>query len=252
MLLHFLKYKNFSIDETIAHRAIIVGSQAENRRVRGLLSDAGVRLDLLGFVSPDADDTNHPQYLGKPDNLQSLVKIYRANEVIFCGQDISNQAIIQQMTTIGQAANYKIVPPNSRHIIGSNSKNTAGDYYSTDTIFNINQSRHRRNKRLFDLLVCLLVVLLLPVLFFSKNKRQLFLKNWFGVLSGTYSWVGYTFFKKNDLSVQLPTLKPGVFSPIDAFPHQVVDEQTAARLNYLYARDYSSYRDGEIVFKNLV
>lgn len=262
VLLHFFKYKNFDIDETVTHRAIIVGSEPENRRVRNLLSDAGVQLDLIGFVSPHATDSSHPQYLGKVQQLQKLAILYRANEIIFCGQSIDNQTIIQQMTTIVQAANYKIVPPNSRHIIGSNSKNTAGDYYSTDTIFNISQNRNRRNKRMFDLFICLLVVLLLPVFIFLKKRGHLFLKNWSKVLSGKYTWVGYTFFskkekpqsgkKKNNLSVPIPALKPGVFSPLDAFPAQNVDDTTAARLNYLYARDYSSYRDAEIVFKKIV
>lgn len=51
------------------------------------------------------------------------------------------------------------------------------------------------------------------------------------------------------LNSQLPSLKPGVLSPTDAFPGKQLDEATARRLDFFYAKDYEIGRDLEVVRK---
>jgi hypothetical protein len=47
----------------------------------------------------------------------------------------------------------------------------------------------------------------------------------------------------------LPKIKPGVLSPLDALKLKNVNEPTITRLNFLYAKDYSATGDVEIILK---
>ena len=65
---------------------------------------------------------------------------------------------------IGTSVDFKIAPPESLSIIGSNSINTAGDLYTIH--FNsIGKESNRRNKRLFDVVSSLLLLITFPLWF---------------------------------------------------------------------------------------
>ena len=71
------------------------------------------------------------------------------------------------------------------------------------------------------------------------------LRGWPAVLLGRKTWVGYAPSPQN---VTLPRLRPGVFSPLDTAQLQQPNEQTVARLNFLYAKDWTLWRDVEAVW----
>nr|MBP7535290.1 glycosyltransferase [Chitinophagales bacterium] len=166
LIIHFVQYKSLAIDHTPKTRAVIVGSLAECKRVNALLHQSGVQLDLIGYVQTTNDNTTQtdPLFLGNTQQLKEIAAIYKLNELIFCGRDLPSQQIIQFMIDIGQTTDYKIVPQESLSIIGSNSKNTAGDLYAIDINLHLNQTRHRRNKRLFDVTFAVLLLCICPVL----------------------------------------------------------------------------------------
>ncbi|HRK28343.1 MAG TPA: glycosyltransferase [Chitinophagales bacterium] len=255
VLLHFLRYKNLHVEATDAlKRVVIVGSLPECLRVRNMLYETGVNIDLTGYVLPDdASNTGSKQtahVLGNTTQLTEIAYIYKVNEIIFCAKDLPSQQILQYMIDIGQNYDYKIVPPESLSIIGSNSKNTAGDLYTIDITLNLNQPRYRRNKRLFDLALCLLLLCITPLaLALVKHKWQL-LKNWFSVLTGRATWVAYTPMPPNNQALKnLPPLKKGVLSPLDELPLKHYDSNTLYRLNLLYAKNYHPNADLDIVWK---
>jgi hypothetical protein len=47
----------------------------------------------------------------------------------------------------------------------------------------------------------------------------------------------------------LPTIRLGVLNPLDAIRLKTVNAPTIQRLNFLYAKDYSSMDDIEILLK---
>jgi O-antigen biosynthesis protein len=57
------------------------------------------------------------------------------------------------------------------------------------------------------------------------------------------SWVGYAGADTRDL----PHIKPGVLTPLDALSVPITDAQTIKRLNTLYAKDWTVWRDLEVV-----
>ena len=241
LIIHFVQYKSLAIDHTPKTRAVIVGSLAECKRVNALLHQSGVQLDLIGYVQTTNDNTTQtdPLFLGNTQQLKEIAAIYKLNELIFCGRDLPSQQIIQFMIDIGQTTDYKIVPQESLSIIGSNSKNTAGDLYAIDINLHLNQTRHRRNKRLFDVTFAVLLLCICPVLLLLSKHRATLLHNIIQVLLGKKTWVGYAPITDANTNNSLPKLPLGILSPADALPQGNYNNATLYRLNLLYAKDYS-------------
>ena len=137
-------------------------------------------------------------------------------------------------------------------IIGSNSKNTAGDLYAIDINLSISSPMNKRGKRLFDLAVCFGLMLSFPlVMIFSKRSGD-FYSNWLVVLSGQKTWVGFVDNGQHIGNYSLPKIKKGVFTPLDGLTNQNINETTRSRMNLLYAKDYSASSDWNVLWKVLV
>ena len=149
------------------------------------------------------------------------------------------------MTKLKSSVDFKILPEGSQSIIGSSSKNTAGELYTVDVNFNISNQTNRRNKRLFDVLLSIKLLIFSPLLIFFIFNKIKFLNNIFAVLTGKKTWVGY----KNSAVANLPKIRNCVLSPLDAVHLLEVNQPTIERLNYFYAKDYAVWRDLEIVWQ---
>lgn len=247
LMAHFLEFRNFRIGRDRVKNLIIVGSLSESERVRGLLNLAGVHKNFIGTVAPP-NITQNGGSLGEAGQLDEIVRIYQADEVIFCSKDILAQDILTWMTRLGPAISYKIVPEESLSIIGSSSKNEPGELYTIDIRYNIAQPGQRRNKRVFDLLVCFGLLLSLPLLLVFSGRRRALFQNWWAVFFGNKTWVGYADSVENGT---LPRIKTAVFSPIDRLKGLKINEKALSRLNFLFAKDWNVWRDLEIVISQI-
>lgn len=250
-VLHFAEFRNFRIGRERIKNLVIVGSPGESERVMGLIRQAGVVKNLIGVVAPpNARHTPHSGEAGGEGpgglsgSLDEIVRIFRVDEIIFCSKDIRAQDILHWMTRLGPSVSYKIVPEESLSIIGSSNKNEPGELYTIDIRYNIAQPGQRRNKRVLDVGICLLLVCTLPVWLVFSPKRILLLKNWPAVFLARKTWVGYAPGPENN---SLPRLKPGVFSPLSNLPGLQLTASTIVRLNFLYAKDWNAWRDLEIL-----
>ncbi len=233
----------FKTEEKSKH-IIIIGSEEEFNRVNNLLKETRIKAGFVGFVSNDDNGLKHPDYIGNFNQVNEIVDVHKINEIIFCAKDISSQSIIERMLTlVTKGVDFKIAPPESLSIIGSNSIDTAGDLYVID-VNNVGKPENRRKKRLFDLAASSLFIVFSPVLiFFQKNKIN-FLGNCFRVLFGIYSWVGYGKAPRKDL----PEIRPSVLTPADASAVPLHDE----KINLLllsYSKDYRIEKDINIIIK---
>ena len=114
-----------------------------------------VKPELIGYVSPD-ETFNHQVFLGSVNMIEDMVKINKVDELIFCAKDLTSQTIISTMLRFTNAEiDFKIAPPESLSVIGSNSINTAGDLYVVH--FNtLSRSLNRRKKRMLDVILSFL------------------------------------------------------------------------------------------------
>jgi GT2 family glycosyltransferase len=247
------RVKGMSIDSSNAQRIAIVGSPDECKRVKGLLNQAAANTGFVGFVSATNDEITEAGFLGRFGQLEDIVNIYSIDEVIFCAKDLPAQQIIDRMAQLGDSKKvaYKIAPPESMSIIGSNSIDTAGDLYVID-INSVSKPVNKRNKRVLDIFVAICMLPFFPLLMWLMKKPFGFVKNIFSVLFGIKSWVGYA--PAKDGNKQLPKIRPGVLNPADVLPMEQRTELICERLNLLYAKDYRVENDLNIAksaFRNL-
>ncbi len=244
-IFHFLKYKNLKVGQQPTKNLIIIGEEQEAERALELVNKANMTQNFIGFVAPEIDDNK--TYLSHLNNLKEVVNIYKINEIIFCSKDISAQSIMHWMTQLGNKIGYKIVPPETMSIIGSNSKNTPGELYTVDIRYKISDTVQRRSKRLLDIVLAILFWIGYPIAFLFIQNKLSFLKNIFKVLIGQKTWVGYADLKES--SKDLPTIRKGILSPLAGFESEQLDDATIQRLNFFYARDYDWTKDLELIWK---
>jgi O-antigen biosynthesis protein len=197
-------------------------------------------------VSAEVNGVHNPSYIGKINQIDEIINVHQINEIIFCAKDISSQFIINNMLTlVSSGVDFKIAPPESLSIIGSNNIDTAGDLYMID-INSISKSNNKRNKRLLDIGISVLVIVFSPILFFLQESKSNYILNLFNTLFGFYSWVGYG--KVTDKG--LPEIKRSVLSPAMLFSSDI-DADKIKLLNLRYAKDYKIEKDVVIVWKCL-
>jgi GT2 family glycosyltransferase len=247
LLMHAMRIKSMRMDGSGSQRVAIAGSREECERVKNLLAQTGIKASFVGYVSVQEEGTS-PAILGRFDQLAEIVNIYNIDEVIFCAKDISAQEIIDRMAVLSDAGRtaYKIAPPESLSIIGSNSIDTAGDLYVID-INSVSKPVNRRNKRVFDFGLSVLLLLTFPVLMWTQKNPLKFVSNIFSVLFGARSWVGYA--ASSDNNIHLPKLRKGVISPAEVLPEEQRTEEIRKRLNLLYAKDYKVENDFNVMRK---
>ncbi|MBI1227829.1 MAG: glycosyltransferase [Bacteroidetes bacterium] len=255
---HYFKTGNLNVGRTRLANLAIVGSVEETERVRELLRQVGVEKNFIGRIEPETHLTGFKNAdirfqildcLGAVGNLDELATLYHLDEIIFCLKDISAAQTISWMERLGPRIEYRTVPEGGDTIIGSSSKDTAGELYTTAVRYRIANPTARRSKRLLDLLLAFCFLpMALPMLFLVKNGGG-FLRNLMAVLFGKKSWVGYSSGQSGAANLKLPKLKSGILGPADAFPDKQLDEATIRRLDFFYVKDYGIGRDLAVVMK---
>jgi hypothetical protein len=241
-----LKLNTFKIGEKENNRFLVIGDLKEANRVAGILKMSALNPQFVGMVSPDEKGTRKDGFIGNITQVKDIVNIYNIDEIIFCSKNISHQTIIDKMTEWHNVnVEYKIAPQDSLSIIGSNSINTRGDLYTVN-ISRVDKPANKRNKRLIDIVSSLLFLISFPVWIFAVKNPPGFLKNILLVLAGRKSWVGFYPLKEN--TVRLPGIKEGILTPLDGMKQKTTDKEVITRLNILYARDYTVWKDVNIMF----
>lgn len=246
LVIHFVKFKHFAVGKSHPRKLIFVGSKEESNRAQNLLLRTGNEKNYIGTVAA-TKEYDDDVFLSGIADLDKIVRIYKIEEIVFCSKDIASTEIIHWMGLLGTDVLYKIIPEDSMSIIGSHSKNAQGELYVEEVKYNINSSTNKRNKRLFDFLLAFLFLILSPILILVQSNKFGFLANAFEVLLGRKTWVGYF---GSPSKVDYPKLKKSILKPLVKGNLTELDKPTMNRLNFLYAKNYSTNLDIELVFQN--
>lgn len=242
---HLLKIKRFKLGGNRSNsRIAIIGSENEFKRVNELLKETNINSEFIGFISNENNGVKNEAYIGHLQQIDEAIDIHHLNEIIFCARDISSREIIDQMISlVTKGVEFKIAPPESLSIIGSNSIDTAGDLYVID-VNNVGRPENKRNKRFTDILVSLFLLLFFWIFIWFQNNKANFIANVFKVLFGFYSWVGYG----KGIRKDLPSLRPSVLTPADVLKGNLTEDRiNKAFLNY--SKDYKTENDLRIIFQ---
>ena len=242
LIFHALKIKGFILNEDLRKRIAIVGNADEYERVVSVLKETSVKPAFIGFVSIN-EQTN--SQLGNINQLNEIIEVHHIQEIIFCSKNISSQQIINYMLQlVSVEVDFKIAPPESISIIGSNSIDTAGDDLYVIDFNSVSKPHNKRKKRIFDMATSVILLAILPIVIFAEKKPIHFLANLLLVLVGAKTWVGY----EANADPRLPSIKKSVLSP-----HQHIkstDKEYLNKLNLAYAKEYKTENDLKIILKN--
>jgi len=247
-ILHLLNFKEYKFGSGQNKRFIIIGDDAEAERVAGILQKTLINYGFIGLVNTNEKYDAARGFIGNIRHLADIIHIYKIDEAIFCSKSMPPQLIIDKMTELQHTnIDYKIAPPESMSIIGSNSINTSGELYVVN-VNAIGKISNRRSKRLLDLVAGILLLAFYPVGFFIVEHPLGFLKNIFAVLAGIKSWVGFCKTGNGETRI-LPAIRKGVLNPTDAIKIKKISDDIANSLNILYAKDYKVITDINIIIK---
>jgi lipopolysaccharide/colanic/teichoic acid biosynthesis glycosyltransferase len=142
---------------------------------------------------------------------------------------------------------FKIAPPESISVIGSNAIDGSGELYVLH--FNtLSRILNRRKKRLFDILLSFVFIAITPVWLLLVKKPAGMIRNIVYVLSGLSSWVGYYRSTGGD-HPGLPEIKPGILTPYDLLKGTAITTPDDEQVNLSYAKDYRVVHDLQIILR---
>lgn len=151
----------------------------------------------------EKENANH--IIGKLEDLLDLIQIYNVEEIIFCSGYISSKEIIKIMSKVGPHLKYKILTPEGYNLLGSQSKNSTADLYTSEIQFKITTPAGKRQKMFFDYGLCFVVLIGFPIIILMKKRPLTLLKDSFLILGRKKTWIGYP--NSEDLPASLPAVR---------------------------------------------
>jgi len=181
------------------------------------------------------------------EKLKEKIRIFKINQIIFSSSDMNMSDVLDLMS---QLAPYRLqfyfLPSDATVILGSKHVQLFADAFLQNTLYYLTPLAQRW-KRWIDVLIAIIFLLLFPIaLFFYKRPKQ-FLKNIFFVLCGKKTWVNVH--PNGMLAKKLKTHRPGILSPSDVLPSDVLDDKLREQLDLFYTKNYSIWTDLQIILQ---
>jgi len=222
--------------------SLVAGTEADLIKINNLLRHHGRSQTIQGFVSP----LNEPKSLGRLDELQQLLQNTPANELILCqSKDLSFAQIITLYEQTGKRVKLRLHAQHSESIIGSDSKNEAGEVLHREKL-RLCEEVNLRLKRLIDVSTSALFLLSFPLHFIINRHALGLLQHSCAVIMGRKTWIGFSTLRKH-----LPSLPASVLGPAGQ-PHHLshLKEEGLLLADEWYAREYEPVYDLKTIFAN--
>lgn len=223
----------------------IVGSEEEYNQVVNIFKSAG-----YGNISPlriSANEYDVNENVGTVFNLKEHIKTFRIRELIFCEGQLTFKKIILTIKSINSKIRIRFYSKESQSIIGSDSKNTAGNSLNIYSHYALAKPYYLRIKKIVDIFFSVLMLILFPV-FILLNKIQFIKESWL-VIMGRKTWIGYNLPENN-----LPNLPESIFSNINHLrtSNKLFNVDTLKKMDVVYAANYVWAQDVKLIIINLI
>lgn len=253
MYVHFTqfvgKYLNFSFsgseNRSISNIAIVAFRESAEKIIY-ILKKAEVHFDSVFVVSPEKNYTD-PYYVNSVDHIKDLIRPLRITEVIFSNESMSAKEIIKAMSGLGSEVSIKIGGDDTLNIIGSNSRNYAGEFYSIEISYKLNNLMNRRFKRMVDIITSVILALIFPVLLFIVSRPGKLFAAIHSSFMGNNTWVGYGG-DTQDFDF-LPDLPDAIIPYPDTISAFHYTDDFFRKSNLDYAKNYSVWKDILLILK---
>lgn len=231
----------FSLTEHKQINYLVIGDIKSTDKIKLLMHQPGSRSHFAGSIPADGSANN----IGCIADLTSIIEAYQLDEIIFSQRELKSDQMILLMSQYGKQVKFRIMPENAVSILSSDSKNTKGELFTIPLQYHLNEEKYRVEKRIFDLIMGVVLLMLSPLLIFFFSNKAGYLKNCIDTILGSKTMVGYI---SHSLNFQLPFLKDGVF---DCNLYYNIDQDAIWLENVNYARNYHIRLDWKILIRKL-
>jgi len=161
---------------------VVIGNGSDARLLfNKMMSLKSIDYDLKGWISIEelnnSEDVLNPRNLGVLKDLNKIIRIHKIRQIIFSATSLTYEQIMQMMSGVENSwVEFKMVPSNLDVVIGKSHIDKLDDYPLMDIDYSLGKKFNRFTKRLFDLSIAsLLVLILFPLASFSYvfSKKKL-------------------------------------------------------------------------------
>ncbi len=269
------KSKHYQEHSEAARRTLVIGAGKEGHIIANTLAQHP-QLGYL-FVGFADKDLSHPKTIGSTKDLSLLVRSRGIDHVIFSSDVFSLAEIISMMAELAHfPISIKIIPEKENMIFGKAAIESLEDISLVEMEYTILKPSWAFAKRLTDIVVSLLLILVLACLAFpskwlsgskyirfsedipkgkiwrkKKNNKEPWLYWYpmlFSVLRGKMTIVGDL---KNIPKGSKRFYKPGITSIMRSEKPSLPSPEEHERFIHYYMSNFSFVLDAEIIFKTL-
>ena len=215
-------------------RMLYLGSDSGKASLQKLLTENGI---VPAFFLHDVAVGNEPLNLEK---LEAKIQLYNINECVVESNAWPASVLMRIMSELGTQTNIKSLVAGGPYIVGSNSSLNQGETYGLGR-FNAADANYRRQKRLLDITLTLLLILTLPlsVTLAAITGRTKGCINWLlysgKIITGKSTLVGYT--AEAATKNHLPMLPAPIFDIATGIPKVLNVSQSVSTLVINYAKE---------------
>lgn len=236
--LRLLVYRDKHIFTTKAKKAVVVTQNSNINK-----SEYQQKLSKYYKICNIINYSNTDRY---KNQLRENIKLNKIETIIFLMKNLSSNNIIETILAVAHAdLEFKIMMEESEALVGAKSVVDIGEmpYFQLNPI---STPFNKVKKRLLDICISILFLLISPVLLVKNSVQNLYTIIW-QVLIGKKTWVSYIQSGRNENS-KLPKLKQAVFEISNFKKHK---NFTISELNKFYAQNYNVKTDIITIFNSL-
>lgn len=248
LIANYLRQHKWDFTIPVNKNICIIGHKKDCAQVESQLRMVNLQDRVKAKISIDSVSDDY--YVNDISNLAEVVKLFKINEIIFSSSSIPYREIFEWMRKLGPKYSYKIASQDQDAIIGSSSKNETGEVYTYQFEMAILDAVNIRLKRIFDLIIGLISLLLSPVIWIVTKADFIVFSNIINVLIGNKTWIGYD--DQGTSDIKLPQIRNAIFNISDIVNDGIMNSNKVDRINLDYARNYTVSRDVESLLKAII
>ncbi len=182
---HWWRHRNRWFFREPLRRILWIGKPEHARLLSEIYRRNRIPHQIIGYLGTAPSGKG---YLGRPDQIADAVHIHKANEIVFFQEDISLDKVFEWMTELGHAhISFKIIPTDSRFLIGSDLQIPHGQYLALDVAVTPSS---RWAEWAFNAALSFALVAAFPFLWRRLSSPAAFFRNVWKVLRGRAAWTG--------------------------------------------------------------
>nr|MBS0038441.1 hypothetical protein [Saprospiraceae bacterium] len=240
---NYFKSGNFSFSTELSQAVLLIGDKKQILKALDILQFNEYKAkNIIPLSLREKDDSF---YKGTIEDIGEVVHAYRPSELIFCDPEMRYNLMMKIMYQLGNKIRYRILTPEGDGLISSFSSSRSGELFSKQIVHRLSLPHIRAQKKVLDLLICITMVPVLPLLFLFVKKYYKLLADWFAVLWGKKTWVGYH--PRGMISHLTSKIPPAC---IWEKPPEKAADPFLHKYNYNYSMDYRVGTDLEIFFNH--